>query len=123
MCRQKYVGFGWYKIWRDIKSWRYGIHSILCRRLHETLEELRERIHSKQRSEPGLRGVREFDRALEELGYEYMLVPFGHSGVMQMKIIKVRRYCEKIAQALGCTAAPMDKLLEFNGMFGDTSYR
>lgn len=84
----------------------------------ETLEELWERTHPEQKSEPGLRGLREIDTALEELGCEYLLVPFGRSGVTQMNIVKLRRYRERIAQALGCAAAPKDRFLECDGMLG-----
>ena len=65
-----------------------GITDIKLICIFETLEELWERTHPERRSEPGMRGLREMDRALEELGYEHLLVPFGRGGAMQMNLIK-----------------------------------
>lgn len=95
-----------------------GITDIKLIFVYETLEELWERTHPEQRSEPGMRGLRETDRALEELGYESLLVPFGRGGAMQMDIVKIRRYRERTAQALGCDTTPRDGLSECDGMLG-----
>lgn len=95
-----------------------GITDVKLICTFETLEELWERTHPEQRSEPGTRGLREMDRALEELGYESLLVPFGRGGVMQMNLLKIRRYRERIAQALGCDTTPRDGLSECDGMLG-----
>lgn len=95
-----------------------GITDVKLICTFETLEELWERTHPEQRSEPGTRGLREIDRALEELGHEFLLVPFGRGGVMQMHLVKIWRYRERIAQALGCDTTPRDGLSECDGMLG-----
>ena len=95
-----------------------GITDIKLICTFETLEELWARTHPEQRSEPGMRGLREMDRSLEELGYECLLVPFGRGGAMQMNLVKLRRYRERIAQALGCDTTPRDGLSECDGMLG-----
>lgn len=38
----------------------------------------------------------EFERALEEFGYEYLLVPFIHGRAMQINVRRTWRYREKI---------------------------
>ena len=95
-----------------------GITDIKLIVVYETLEELWERTHPEQQSEPGTRGLCEMDRALEELGHESLLVPFGRGGVIQIHLLKLRRYRERIAQALGCDTTQRDGLSECDGMLG-----
>lgn len=85
----------------------------------KTLEELWECIYQddKPKNAPG--GRKRFDIALEELGYNYLFVPLGRNGVLQMSVLRNRRYREKIARAIGCAEADDKRLTECDGMLGD----
>ncbi len=99
----------------DIK----GIRLILC---GGTLEELWTYTLQNTAEGKSPKGSRRIDRALEELGYEYLLVPFGRGGVMQMKIVKTWRYRDTIARAFGCDTALREGLSERDGMLGNIPY-
>ena len=65
------------------------------------LEELWNVTHPKNQSEKLPRGMTRFDRALEELGYDYSLVPLGRDGVAQLSLMRSWGYREGIANGLG----------------------
>ena len=65
------------------------------------LEELWNVTHPPKQSEKLPRGMTLFDRALEELGYDYLLVPTGRNGVTQLSVMKLRGYRHRLATALG----------------------
>lgn len=81
-----------------------------------SLEELWKAIHPAQLSEVLPRGMRCFDRALEELGYDFPLVPISCNGVTQLSLMKICRYRECLAQALGCSLQIPCQLLECDGI-------
>lgn len=65
------------------------------------LEELWNVTHPSKQSEKLARGMTLFDRALEELGYDYLLVPTGRCGVTQLSVMRLRGYRHRLATALG----------------------
>ena len=96
-----------------------NIKSIKLILLGKSSEELWECIHQNNKPDKAPGGRKRFDVALEEIGYNYLLVPFGRNGVLQMGILKNRRYRERIAQAIGCTSVINERLSECDGMLGD----
>lgn len=68
----------------------------------DSLEELWTNIHPESTAEAMTRGMKRFDIALEELGSEYLLIPFGRNGVLQMRILQIIRNRERIVRAMGC---------------------
>ena len=46
--------------------------------------------------------MKPFKKALEELACEYLLIPFGRDGVMQMSVLKIAGYRQRLAKAIGC---------------------
>ena len=81
-----------------------------------SLEELWRAIHPAHPSEPLPRGMRRFDRALEELGCDFSLVPIGRNGVVQLSVMKLCRYRERLAEALGCGLQIPRQLSECDGI-------
>lgn len=68
----------------------------------ESLEELWRNInHHTEPSNLG-RGMKTFNRALEEFVSDFILIPFGRDGLMQMSVMKICGYRERLASALGC---------------------
>ena len=80
------------------------------------LEELWKSIHPAHPSEPLPRGMRRFDRALEELGCDFSLVPISRNGVTQLRVVKLCRYRERLAEALGCSLQVPHQLAECDGI-------
>lgn len=77
----------------NIKAVRYIL-------VGESLEELWDILNTKEEiAMPN--GRTTFKRVLEECANEYILVPFGRDGVMQMSILRSLRYRERLAQVLG----------------------
>ena len=68
-----------------------------------SLEELWRYLHPEGEVSKLIHGQVRFNKALEELGYDYLLIPSGRNGVFQMKILTSSRYRERLAEALGCT--------------------
>ena len=81
-----------------------------------SLEELWRAIHPPHPSEPLPRGMRRFDRALEELGCDFSLVPISRNGVIQLSVMKICRYRERLAEALGCSLQIPRQLSECDGI-------
>ena len=68
-----------------------------------SLEELWRCLHPEGEGSKLIHGQVRFNKALEELGHDYLLIPSGRNGVLQMKILTSSRYRERLAEALGCT--------------------
>ena len=64
-----------------------GVKDIQILLAGKDLEELWNVIHPPKQSEKLPRGMTLFDRALEELGYDYLLVPIGRNGVTQLSVM------------------------------------
>lgn len=88
----------------------------------ESLEELWVHINTKYQCTTHRNGRKSFNNALKELGCEYLLVPFGRDGVMQLSVIKIFRYREKIAQAIGCDTRDIEELSECDGVIDGVPY-
>lgn len=88
----------------------------------DTLEELWKTVHPVREGEELKRGMRRFDRALEEIGCDYLFVPSNREGVAQLEIMKVWRYREKIAEALGCNTDKQSNLSECDGFKDNHPY-
>ncbi len=63
------------------------------------LEELWRYLHPLNESTIEGKGMKRIDEALEELASDYLLVPTNDSGVMQMRLVSIRGYRERIAKA------------------------
>ena len=68
-----------------------------------SLEELWKCLHPEGEGSKLIHGQVRFNKALEELGHDCLLIPSGRNGVFQMKILTSSRYRERLAEALGCT--------------------
>ena len=88
----------------------------------ETLEELWNYTHSQKQSVKLGTGRKTFKEALKELGSEYSLIPFGRDGVMQLKLMTIWRYRERIAKAIGCDTREIKNLSECDGMIDNIPY-
>lgn len=99
-----------------------GIKNIKLILTGNTLEELWSHIHPRTQSEKLPRGMKRFDTALEELGYEYLLVPFNRDGVVQLGFLKSYRNRERLAKAIGCDTTPIPNLSECDGIIENTPY-
>ena len=86
----------------------------------ESLEELWAYIHPGVPSEKLSRGMKRFDVALEELGCEYLLIPYNRDGVIQLGFLKSARNGERLAKALGCNTEKIPHLSECDGTLNDT---
>ncbi len=88
----------------------------------ENLEELWNYTHSQKQSVKLGTGRKTFKQALKELGSEYSLIPFGRDGVIQLKLITIWRYRERIAKAIGCDTKEIKNLSECDGMIDNIPY-
>lgn len=66
-----------------------------------TLDELYDCL--MQKGETGAYGRRHYRDALEEMGTEYALVPLNASGVIQMRVMSIPEYEQRILNAVGGT--------------------
>ncbi|MBO4949562.1 MAG: hypothetical protein J6E38_00930 [Clostridia bacterium] len=82
----------------------------------KSLEELWKVTHPQNQSEKLPRGMTRFDRALEELGYDYSLVPLGRDGVAQLSLLRSWGYRESIANGLGYVDIIPSQLSMCDGM-------
>lgn len=81
-----------------------------------SLEELWRNVHTIKKSVPEQNGLMRFDIALEEMGCDYLLLPLNELGVMQMNVMKIWGYREKIVSALGFDTICEKELSECDGM-------
>ena len=88
----------------------------------ESLEELWNFTHSQKQIAKLPNGRKTFKQALKELGSEYSLIPFGRDGVMQLKLMTIWRYRERIAKAIGCDTKEIKNLSECDGMIDNIPY-
>ena len=88
----------------------------------ESLEELWNFTHSQKQIAKLPNGRKTFKQALKELGSEYSLIPFGRDGVIQLKVITIWRYRERIAKAIGCDTREIINLSECDGMIDNVPY-
>lgn len=88
----------------------------------ESLEELWNFTHSQKQIAKLPNGRKTFKQALKELGSEYSLIPFGRDGVIQLKLITIWRYRERIAKAIGCDTKGIKNLSECDGMIDNIPY-
>ena len=88
----------------------------------ESLEELWNFTHNQNQSVKLGTGRKTFKQALKELGSEYSLIPFGRDGVIQLKLITIWRYRERIAKAIGCDTGEVKNLSECDGMLDGVPY-
>lgn len=85
-----------------------------------SLEELWEYVHPKEKSPAMTHGRKCFDTALEELGCENILVPLTSDGVLQVSVLCIRGYGKSIAKALGCDIELPDIYSRCDGIFEGT---
>lgn len=90
--------------------------------LGETLEELWSDISPQTESVKVVNGQKPFHKALEEMGSEYLLIPFGRDGVLQLNIITICRNRERIAKAIGCEKSNIPGLIDCDGIKKDVPY-
>lgn len=88
----------------------------------DSLEELWEYLHPQTPSEKLPRGMKRFDVALEELGCEYLLIPYNKDGVIQLGFLKSSRNRKRLANAMGCSTIEIPHLSECDGMLDNTPY-
>ena len=88
----------------------------------ESLEELWSFISPGSGNEKVVNGQKPFCKALEEIGSEYLLVPIGKDGVIQLSIITSWRYRERIAEAIGCDKNKINNLTECDGIVDNVPY-
>lgn len=100
---------------RDIKDIRLILSG-------ESLEELWSFISPRSESEKSVNGQKPFYIALEEIGSEYLIVPFGRDGVLQMSVITICRYRERLAEAIGCDKNQLSNLTECDGVVNNVPY-
>ena len=81
----------------------------------ETLEELWLNISPSTESTKVEKGQKPFHISLEEIGSEYLLVPLGRDGVLQLKLLTLCGYKERIAKALRCEENKIQGLSECGG--------
>ena len=63
--------------------------------------------------------MRRFDRALEELGSDFLLLPFGRDGVIQASLLRIEGSKARIAKAIGCTERDAHTPAACDGMIGN----
>lgn len=83
--------------------------------LGETLEELWLNVSPSTVSTKVVNGQKPFHVALEEIGSEYLLIPTGRDGVLQLKLITICSYKKRIAKALRCEENHIQGLSECDG--------
>jgi len=81
----------------------------------ETLEELWLNISPSTESTKVEKGQKPFHISLEEIGSEYLLIPLGRDGVLQLKLITLCNYKERITKALRCEENNIQGLSECDG--------
>ncbi len=86
------------------------------------LEELWRYLHPLDKSTIEGRGMKRIDEALEELASDYMLIPTNDSGVMQMRVMSIRGYRERIAKAIGCSTERVYNLSDCDGFKENIPY-
>ncbi len=99
-----------------------GVKDIRLMLTGDTLEEIWKNIHPMNESQITEKGMRRFDEALEELGCDYSLVPVSRDGVEQLSVMRIWRYREKIAKAIGCNIDNVYNLSECDGFQENTPY-
>lgn len=110
------------EIYRSQAEAAKGIKEIRVIVTGETLEELWNHIHPDSQGEKLLWGMKRIGEALEELGSEYLLVPYTCDGVMQLGFLKSYRNRERLAKALGCETTPNPQLSDCDGILDKTPY-
>lgn len=81
----------------------------------ETLEELWLNVSPSTVSTKIKDGQKPFHVSLEEIGSEYLLVPLGRDGVLQLKLLTLCGCKERIAKALRCEENDIQGLSECDG--------
>ena len=81
----------------------------------ETLEELWLNIAPSIESTKVENGQKPFYISLEEIGSEYLLLPLGRDGVLQLKLMTLCDYKKRIAKALRCEENNVQGLSECDG--------
>ena len=81
----------------------------------DTLEELWLNITPTGESTEIIDGRKSFHISLEEIGSEYLLIPLGRDGVLQLKLLTLCGYKERISKALRCEENNIQGLLECDG--------
>lgn len=80
-----------------------------------TLEELWLNISPSTVSTKVEKGQKPFHVSLEEIGSEYLLIPTGRDGVLQLKLITLCGYKKRISNALSCEENNIKGLSECDG--------
>lgn len=91
------------------------VNDIKLMMVGNTLEELWLNISPSTVRTKVVNGQKPFHVALEELGSEYLLIPTGREGVLQLKLLTLCGYKERIAAALGCDNNKIHALAECDG--------
>lgn len=91
------------------------INDIKLMMVGNTLEELWLNLSPSTVRTKVVNGQKPFHVALEELGSEYLLIPTGREGVLQLKLLTLCGYKERIAAALGCDNNKITGLAECDG--------
>ena len=115
----------------DRKSWMYptfereiyrsqvdairDVNDIKLMLVGTTLEELWLNISPSTVSTKVEKGQKPFHISLEEIGSEYLLLPTGRDGVLQLKLLTLCGYKERISRALRCEENNIQGLLECDG--------
>lgn len=81
----------------------------------ETLEELWLNVSPSTVSTKIKDGQKPFHVSLEEIGSEYLLIPFGGDGVLQLKLLTLCDYKERIMRAIGCEPNRISGIAECDG--------
>ncbi len=85
----------------------------------KSLEELWRSIHPRSKSVTVKNGLKRFGVALEELGYDYLLVPENDFGVIQLRILKLAGYKERLARAIGLDTKYKGDFPECDGLLNN----
>ena len=98
------------------------INEILLILTGDSLEELWCYTHNTALSIELGTGRKRFINALEEMGSEYLLIPFGQNGVVQLSTIVIAGYRDRIAKAIGCMPCTIQALSECDGIIDNIPY-
>lgn len=90
------------EIYRSQTDSMKNVKDIKLILIGESLEELWGYINPAGEPRESGKGMKPFKKALEELACEYLLMPFGRDGVMQMSVLKIFGYRQRLAKAIGC---------------------
>lgn len=96
-----------------------GIKNIKLILIGESLEKLWTNLNSKN-GKSLTNGRKTFRVMLEEYPGEFLLIPFGRDGVMQISLMKIWRYRERLAEAMGCKKE--ERLPDCDGVKDGTPY-